>query len=133
MNRPSSLLGIVALLWSVVSVVFGAVALALALFAFLCAVLVPVGNMLECRRIVLQNEDRGGSTCMSVGSVAGFLAIILAPVGTLGHRLLWSWVPLAIEASVVLLLTVSWIASGLGKLNRRQTLARRARTAERDL
>lgn len=105
----------------------GIASLALASFGTLCAVLVPIGSILALRRHVLQDEDRGASNCPLVGSVAGFLAVVVAPIGTIGNRVVWAWAPLAIEVTVFLLIVLFWIVSGLSRQAARQSDARCAK------
>jgi hypothetical protein len=116
----------VTILSGAVSVLLGIVSLALAVFATLCAVLVPVGSILAMRRYVLRDEHRGVSNCPLVGAVAGFLAVVVAPIGTIRSRVVWSWAPLAIEVSVFLLVAVLWNVSGLARRAARQRAARKA-------
>ena len=97
------------------AVILGVASLGLASFGILCAVLVPVGGIVEMRRRVLKAEAGGVSTCPLIGSVAGSLAVLVAPFGTLRSRVVWSWAPLAIEVSVLLLLGLLWKVSGLAR------------------
>jgi hypothetical protein len=59
-----------------------------------------------------------------VGSLVGFLAIALAPIGTARERIVWSWLPAAGEATVVGLIALLWIVSGLRSTSEGQRRSR---------
>ena len=96
----------------------------LALGSVLNAVVAPVLVLLAKRRFIRNNEDRSVSGTPVLGSVLGFVAILLAPIRTIGDRLTWSWAPLAIEASVLALLFAYWKLSGLAREADRQRRSR---------
>jgi hypothetical protein len=69
------------------------VSIILAVASILLVVVVPFGALLANRNLVQRNEDRHVSGLPVVGSLVGFLAIALAPIGTARERIVWSWVP----------------------------------------
>jgi hypothetical protein len=91
----------------------GILSIALATWYVLFALAVPIGAFTANRTLVLRNEDRHVSTTPIVGTVAGTLAVLVAPIGTAGDRLIWSWLPLGVEATLYLILRVLWNATGL--------------------
>lgn len=86
---------------------------------------VPILALLANRDRVLRGEDRHVSGLPVVGSLLGFLAVVVAPIGTLRERLAWAWVPLAVEATVFGLCLVFWNLSGLREAQRRGTKRQR--------
>jgi hypothetical protein len=104
-----------------------AISLVLALISVLAAVVAPIAAILTVRRHAERGEERGVSTMPLVGSVVGFVAILLAPLGSVTARLRWSWLPLAIEATVVTLCWALWLACGRHPTSRRRTRTRARR------
>ncbi len=100
-------------------------AIALGAVYVLSAIVVAVGAFLENRRLVLRNEDRHVSATPIVGSIAGTLAVLIAPVGALRDRAVWLWVPFAVEAALYGLLVVLWSSTGLQARSERQRQQRR--------
>ena len=100
---------------------------ALGLVSFFLAVVVPIGALFDNRRLVLRNEDRHVSTTPVMGILVGFVAVLFAPIATLGDRLSWSWVPLAVEGAVYGAGLAYWNLNDLGRVAERQ---RRTRSRE---
>jgi hypothetical protein len=98
--------------------VLAAIALILALISVMAAVVAPIAAILTIRRHAKRGEERGVSTMPLVGSVLGFVAILLARLGSITARLRWSWLPLAIEATVVTLCWAFWLACGRSPTSR---------------
>ena len=94
--------------------------LLLAFASFGLGVVLPTAVLLANRRIVLANEDGHVSGIPFVGSILGLFALLLAPMGSLGERFAWSWVPFAAEAVVFGLSLAYWHLSGLGTLATRR-------------
>lgn len=99
--------------------------IALAVFYVLFAILMALGAYAANRGIVLRNEDRNVSGTPLVGSIAGTLAVLLAPIGTFRDRVVWAWVPLALEVALYGLLLALWSATGLRARAERQRGERR--------
>ena len=100
----------------------------LAAMYVLLAIVVPIGAFVANRALVLRNEDRHVSATPIVGSIAGTLAVLLAPIGTIRERAVWAWVPITLEVTVYVVLVVLWIATGLearAELQRRERRERR--------
>ncbi len=93
-------------------VVSAILAIVLVLAAVFSAVVGPISAVVIVRRRWRSGDRRGISGTPIVGSVLGFVAILVAPLGSIGARLAWSWVPLAVEVSVLGLCWGYWIASG---------------------
>jgi len=74
--------------------------LLLAFASFFSGLVVPITALLANRRLLLRNEDRHVSGIPFVGSILGLFALLLAPLGSLAERFVWSWVPFAVEATV---------------------------------
>jgi hypothetical protein len=89
------------------------VSILLTTLAALLGVIVPVAACLANRGKVLRGERGHVSTVPLVGSGVGFVAVLVAPIGTLGIRFAWSWMPLAIEATIFLVSLAYWRCSGL--------------------
>ena len=106
--------------------IFGCLAIILMMCAALAGIVMPVGAFIENRALVLRNVDRNVSMLPLTCSVVGLVAVVLAPVGTLRSRIIWCWVPLGVEALVLLLLGVYWQVSGLRHQAQQQRLARQA-------
>jgi hypothetical protein len=97
------------------------------IFAFaslFLAVVVPVIALLANRDLVLRNVDRHVSATPVVGTIIGFFALVLAPIGTLGQRIVWCWVPVASEAIVLGCCVAYWNLSGLRNESERQRRSR---------
>ncbi len=85
----------------------------LGVFGFVSAVVIPIGAFLGSRAMVLRAQPGHVSATPILGTVTATIAVLVAPVATLGARLRWSWVPLAVEVAVNALLAAVWYASGL--------------------
>lgn len=94
--------------------------LLLAFASLSLGVVVPIAVLLANRRLVLANEDRHVSGIPFVGSILGLFALLLAPLGSLAERFVWSWVPFAVEATVFAMSLVYWHFRGLGHLATRR-------------
>lgn len=84
------------------------VASAFAFVFFFCAVFVPFAAMLTARGYVVRGEDKHCSTTPLVGSIAGVVAILVAPLATLGARVVWVGSPLVLEFGVLVLVGLVW-------------------------
>lgn len=91
---------------AVLSILF---ALAYGFIAIAMPILVVVAN----RSHVRWNVDRNVSGLPIVGSILGLFALGTAPIGTLGERMAWCWVPLVLEVFVVGCCVAYWNLSGL--------------------
>lgn len=76
-------------------------------FAF-CAVFVPFAAMLTARGYVVRGEDKHCSTTPLIGSIAGVVAIVVAPLATFGARVVWIGSPLVLELGVLVLVGLVW-------------------------
>jgi hypothetical protein len=85
--------------------------------SFLSIVIVPVALFVAARRFARRGERRNVSGVWIVGSVAGALAVLVAPLDQRRWTLFVA--PLALELAVFLLLTIVWHASGLAALEER--------------
>jgi hypothetical protein len=97
----------------------------LALASTFFVVVLPFLILLENRRLVARNEDRHVSGVLTVGSLVGGLAIVLAPLGAMRDRVAWLWVPVAAEAVTFLVSGAYWTLSGLREKAEQQRRARR--------
>lgn len=86
----------------------------------------------DCRRIARLNEDRSVSGVWFLGSILGFVAVLIAPAGDIGSRLAWSWIPLAAEALNFCLLRAAMSLSGVASTLRRQREDRTRGRSSRD-
>jgi hypothetical protein len=95
----------------ILKIVLAGLSMVLALLSVVSAVVIPVCAALEMRSRALRHEGGGVSLTPVVGTIAGFLAILLAPVGTIRERVVWFWVPLASEVAVLLVVYAALVIS----------------------
>ncbi|MEJ7733014.1 MAG: hypothetical protein WKG00_27930 [Polyangiaceae bacterium] len=83
-------------------IVLAVISILLAVAGLVSAVVVRVAATVANHRLATRGEDGHVSSTPLVGSILGFVAILLAPVGTISQRIRWAWVPLALEVTVAL-------------------------------
>ncbi len=92
--------------------------LLLTLVSAFLVVVVPFQVFVCAARATRRNEDRSFSLVPLVGSIAGAIAVLIAPVGDVRNRWPWALAPLGVEVIIVLTLTALWHITGLARRSR---------------
>lgn len=82
--------------------VFAAAAFIAGLFAALVGVVFPIAATVENMRRARRGDRSHVSLTPLIGTIFGTFAVLSAPVGSIGARAKWAWMPLAIEVAVYL-------------------------------
>jgi hypothetical protein len=106
----------------ILGVLFAVLLAGSASFAIVLPILILVAN----RTLVLHREDRHVSGMPLLGSILGWLAVLVLPSGTLRSRLPWLCAPIAVEASVLAACVAYWSLSGLRRASKERRFVRRA-------
>jgi hypothetical protein len=86
-----------------------ALSLLLGLVSVFLILVVRIGATIANARRARSGDTRHVSATPVIGSVIGFIAVLIAPVGSFLERLRWSWLPLAIEVAVLGLCIAAWL------------------------
>jgi hypothetical protein len=80
--------------------VFATAAILAGAFAAFAAIVFPIAATVENVRRARRGDKRHVSLVPLVGTIFGAFAVLLAPIGSMGDRAKWVWVPLLVEVVV---------------------------------